>query len=87
MLPSFDHLQQHMKNCKNYDIKASNNEKLQCHMVKEHDDIIILHSIAKQVDNIQDEIVKEVTLKRELSQILKLSFDNQEKFIKKLSKI
>ena len=56
-------------------------------MVKEHDDIIILHSIAKQVDNIQDEIVKEVTLKRELSQILKLSFDNQEKFIKKLSKI
>ena len=75
----------HSQNCRYCKHKAQNDEELQCHMVEEHEDIILLHSMAKQVDGIEGEIAKQETFKAELSQILKSLFENQEKLDKKLS--
>ena len=73
----------HTPNCRYCDYKARNNEELENHMIAEHEDVIIVHSMAKEVTEIKDGLAKQETFKVELSNTLKLLFDNQEILDKK----
>ena len=92
VLATFNQLQKHVtshhtQNCRYCDYKAKNNEELECHMVEEHEDIILLHSMAKHVENLSNGFEKQESFRTELCQILKSLFDNQEILDKKLSLI
>ena len=77
----------HTPKCRYCDYRARNNEELDIHLMEEHEDIIIVHSMAKQVTELKDALTKEETFKEELSNTLKSLFDNQEILDKKLSAI
>ena len=81
------HMANHTPNCRYCDYKTRNNEELENHMIAEHEDVIIVHSMAKEVTEIKDGLAKQETFKVELSNTLKLLFDNQEILDKKLSAI
>ena len=92
VLPTLNLLQKHLAShtsliCRYCDYKPKSKDELECHMMDEHEDVIVLHSIAKQVDNLMDGFQKQEAFKTELSQILKSLFDNQEILDKKLSLI
>ena len=92
LLPTFDLLQKHVAkyhtlNCRYCDFKGKSNDDLECHMTEDHEEVIILHSMSKQVDNLMHESVKQDSFKKDLSQILQSLFDNQEKMDKKMSLI
>ena len=90
VLATFNFLQNHVTrhhttNCRYCEYKGKSDDELECHMVEAHEDVIILHSIAKQVDTLKVESDKQETFRKELIQLLRLAFDNQEKLDKKLS--
>ena len=68
----------HTPKCRYCDYKARNNEELEVHMMEEHEDIILVHSMAKQVNELNVALAKEETFKLELSNALQSLFDNQE---------
>ena len=75
----------HTMKCRYCEFKAKSYGELEGHMCEVHEDVIILHSMAKQLDTLKVESDKQETFRKELFQILKIVFDNQEKLDNKLS--
>ena len=63
--------------CQYCDSTEGNQESLQCHMIKAHNEIAILCNMAKRVDKLTDNFASFENFKSELSSVLKSLFDNQ----------
>ena len=80
VLGNFNLLQEHMKShttppqfkCRYCDFITNDNDPLQDHLVESHENIVILHSMAKQVDYLTGSMV-------ELRTFMKALFENQNK--------
>jgi hypothetical protein len=84
VLANFNLLQQHVKehtpvkfSCQYCDSTEGNQESLQCHMIKAHNEIAILCNMAKPMDKLTDNFASFENFKSELSSVLKSLFDNQ----------
>ena len=95
VLANFNHLQDHVNNhhpsgevnCQYCDFCGGSEEILQSHMLESHTDVVILHTMAKQVEDFKDladGFTKFEHFKSELSNALKSLFDNQNKLQQEL---
>ena len=64
--------------CRYCDFATSNNKSLEDHLVDSHEDIVILHTMAKPVDSLTDGMA-------ELTKYMKILFENQDKINNQLS--
>ena len=95
VMATFSLLQEHIRshqtlldiNCQHCDFVAQEEGLLQGHMIEYHREIVILHTMAKQVDDLADGFASFETFKSDLSNVLKSLFDNQDKMMQKLSLI
>ena len=85
VLANFNLLQEHMNtqhsqaqhNCRYCDFRGGDAELFESHLVESHEEYVILHSMAKQVEDLSDRFTQFEHLKLELSTVLKSLFDNQ----------
>ena len=63
--------------CQYCHFEASENNYLQDHMIQAHAEIVILHTMAKQVDDMTDNAVSNESFKGEVMSLLKLLCNNQ----------
>ena len=63
--------------CRYCDYRAKDKEDLQTHLVKDHEDMIILHSMAKQFDHISEIFELFETFKDELAYVIKSIAETQ----------
>ena len=70
--------QKHRKpdSCQYCDYDAKDRGILQDHMIEVHEEYVILHTMAQQVDHISDSFVLFETFKTELTGVLKSLFDS-----------
>ena len=85
VLATFNLLQEHVNthhspaqhNCKYCDFQGENEELFESHLVESHAEVVIIHSLAKQIEDLSDRFTQVEHHKLELSNVLKSLFDNQ----------
>ena len=85
VLATFHLLQEHMNSHKNSvahkcrfcDFLAENEDSIQEHIIKDHEELVILHSMAKQVDVLTFKAVELDTFKSDINGMLKILLENQ----------
>ena len=65
------------EHCRYCEYRAKDKEDLQTHMVKDHEELIILHSMARQVDQISERFEVFETFKEELADVIKSIAETQ----------
>ena len=65
--------------CQYCDFCCEDADILQKHMFESHPDVVIIHNMAKQVENLADGFTQFEHLKSELSNNVKSLFENQNK--------
>ena len=92
VLATFNLLQDHMNihhplgktDCQYCDFCCEDDDILRSHMVESHPDVVMLHNMARQVENLADGFTELEHFKSELSNTLKSLFDNQNKIQQEL---
>ena len=63
------------ESCQYCEYDANDKEELQDHTIEVHEEFVILHTMAQQVNNITDSFILFETFKAELAGVLKSLFD------------
>ena len=92
VLATFSTLQEHITNlhtskqetCKYCQHTSSSKEKLREHTLKEHEDVVIYHTLAIQVDEISEKLVDHDSFKGEVLSLLRSLVDKQDKMNKEI---
>ena len=85
VVATFELLQEHMSNhktprtiaCKYCDVSSRDQKAFQEHMIESHEEYVILHTMAKQVDNLSDNSESFYSFKYDLFNTLKSLLENQ----------
>ena len=85
-----DHAQSHhavaAETCGYCATTFENREDLHSHMIENHEEVVILCTMAKQIDKLSDDVVSFETFKKECTDTMKLMLNNQNKMMQELSK-
>ena len=92
VLATFNLLQDHVNNhhppgkvnCQYCDFCGGDEKILKCHVMETHNDVVLLHTMARQVEDLADDLTQFEHFKAELSNTLKLLFANQNKIQQEL---
>ena len=85
VLANFNLLQEHVahlhkttsEHCKYCDHTVENREALQTHLIEAHEELVILHTMANQVNQLDDGAKHFETFKIEVMSLLKSMYENQ----------
>ena len=76
-----EHVQTHNKQsrmpCQHCEFSAKDTQSLKSHMIECHEEVVILHTMAQQVDNLTDNFESFETFKTEVANMFKSLFDHQ----------